>query len=161
MVTTVAALPPETAAPDLRREERWSASLADIGKAEYLSLTTFRRSGAPVVTPVWFARVGQALYVITDDDTGKVKRIRRNPAVRVAACTARGKSIGASIDAVVHLHTLSKTSDGKHALYAKYGWLFGAFELVHRVQRKTPVLLEIVQPESDHLNQCLPHDLTA
>jgi uncharacterized protein len=160
-MVTQAALPPEAAALDLSSQERWSASLDDIDKAEYLSLTTFRRSGAPVLTPVWFARVGRALYVITDDDTGKVKRVRRNPAVRIAPCTARGKSTGASMDAIAHLRTVADATFEKRALYAKYGWLFGAFELVHRVQRKTPVLLEIVEPDSDHVAWCQPHDFTA
>jgi uncharacterized protein len=144
-MVTEGALPPETAAPDLRSQQEWSASLAEIDKAQYLSLTTFRRSGAPVATPVWFARVGEALYVITDDDTGKVKRIRRNPAVRIAPCTARGKSTGPTMEAIARLRAVTDASFEKHALNAKYGWLFGAFQLVHRVQRKNPVLLEIVR----------------
>jgi hypothetical protein len=64
-----------------------------------------------------------------------------------AACTARGKITGASVEAIVHARTVADASLEKRALYDKYGWLFGAFELIHRVQRKTAVMLEIVRPD--------------
>lgn len=50
----------------------------------YLALTTFRRNGAPVATPVWFAQEDQRLYIMTGADTGKVRRIRNNAQVEVA-----------------------------------------------------------------------------
>jgi uncharacterized protein len=127
--------------------DSWGAELAAVENAQYMSLTTFRRSGAPVTTPVWFARDGQALYVITDEDTGKVKRIRHHPAVQLAPSTARGKATGAAVDAVAHVLPVGEASHGMRALSRKYGWLFSAFGLLHRLQRKTPVLLEIVQPD--------------
>ena len=58
---------------------------------KYLSVTTFRRSGEPVATPVWFVQEGGRLYVDTDGASGKAKRIRANPHVLVAPCTASGK----------------------------------------------------------------------
>lgn len=57
---------------------------------KYLSLTTYRRDGSPVATPVWFAEEDGVLYAITSADSYKAKRIRRNPSVTVAECTARG-----------------------------------------------------------------------
>jgi PPOX class probable F420-dependent enzyme len=57
---------------------------------KYVSLTTYRRDGTPVATPVWFIEDDGRLFVITDAGSYKAKRIRRNPAVRVASCTARG-----------------------------------------------------------------------
>src|SRR5579859_8059288 len=144
MATTIAHAP-DASASGVIGQQSWVASLAGIENAHYLSLTTFRRNGAPVMTPVWFARVGQALYVITDGDTGKVKRIRHHPTVRVAPCTARGKPTGAVAPAVARVVPVDEASYGMRALSGKYGWLFTAFELVHRLQRKTPVMLEIVQ----------------
>ena len=99
------------------------------------------------MTPVWFARVGQALYVITDDDTGKVKRLRHHPAVQVASCTARGKPTAAAVYAIARVLPVGEASSGMRALSAKYGCLFTTFGLLHRLQRKTPVVLEIVQPD--------------
>jgi PPOX class probable F420-dependent enzyme len=146
MATTIAESPAPSG-PPATRQVNWGAGLAAIEKAQFLRLTTFRQTGAPVMTPVWFARVGQALYVITDDDTGKVKRIRHHPAVQVAPCTARGKPTAAAVDAIAHMLLVGEASRGMCALAAKYGFLFTMFGLLHRLQRKTPVVLEIVQPD--------------
>jgi PPOX class probable F420-dependent enzyme len=66
----------------------------EIHGQKYVCLTTFRKNGVGVVTPVWFAEVGDKLYAKTRIDSGKSKRIRNNPGVRVAPCTMRGKIIG-------------------------------------------------------------------
>ena len=58
----------------------------------YLNLTTFRKNGVPVVTTVWFTLANAKIYVWTAKESGKVKRIRRNPQVRVAVCTANGSA---------------------------------------------------------------------
>jgi uncharacterized protein len=57
---------------------------------KYLSLTTYKRDGSPVSTPVWFVEEGGRLFVTTSADSYKAKRLRRNPAAMVAPCTARG-----------------------------------------------------------------------
>lgn len=67
---------------------------AEIHNQKYVSLTTFRRSGVAVNTPVWFGERDGKLYVVTEKISGKSKRIRNNPSVRVAPCTIRGKITG-------------------------------------------------------------------
>lgn len=67
-----------------------STDLERLGAAQYLLLTTFRRDGTAVPTPVWVARDGAELVVFTAPNAGKVKRIRRDGAVRVGPCTMRG-----------------------------------------------------------------------
>jgi hypothetical protein len=62
---------------------------------KYISLTTVRKNGQKVATPVWFGEDGDKLYVMTISKMGKVKRIRNNPLVEVAPCTMRGKLTGA------------------------------------------------------------------
>jgi PPOX class probable F420-dependent enzyme len=57
---------------------------------KYLSLTTYRRDGTPVSTPVWFVEDAGRLYATTAADSWKAKRLRRNPACLVAPCNARG-----------------------------------------------------------------------
>ncbi len=59
--------------------------------ARYVALSTFRKSGAPVVTPVWVARDGDELVVITVDGTGKTKRLSRDPSVALQPCDFRGR----------------------------------------------------------------------
>ena len=69
---------------------------------KYLNLETFKKSGEGVKTPVWFAadpsvRLDSSdakLFVYTIGVSGKVKRIRNNPRVRIAPCTASGKLLG-------------------------------------------------------------------
>jgi uncharacterized protein len=65
-----------------------------FGDHKYLSLETFKKDGRGVQTPVWFVLHDGALYVYTEADSWKVKRIRNNPRVRVALCTVRGRVIG-------------------------------------------------------------------
>jgi PPOX class probable F420-dependent enzyme len=66
-------------------------SLTDeIVRSRYVSLTTYRRDGTPVTTPVWHVPDGAELWIVTEADSGKVKRIRNNPQVRVEPCSIRG-----------------------------------------------------------------------
>ena len=65
----------------------------------YISLVTFRKSGAAVPTPIWFGEDDDKIYVMTRSDSGKYKRIRNNPEVRVAPCSIRGKITGPEFEA--------------------------------------------------------------
>jgi PPOX class probable F420-dependent enzyme len=87
-----------------------------------ISLETYRRNGSPVRTPVWFLEENGILYVHTDDSTGKVKRIRRNPKVRVAPSHFRGKPKAEYIDARAELETSPRTVEKYHSqINKKYG----------------------------------------
>ncbi|MEO7752066.1 MAG: PPOX class F420-dependent oxidoreductase [Terracoccus sp.] len=66
-------------------------ALDAAGAAGYVALSTYRKSGAPVVTPVWVARDGDELVVITVDGTGKTKRLSRDPSVSLQPCDFRGR----------------------------------------------------------------------
>jgi PPOX class probable F420-dependent enzyme len=70
---------------------------------KYLSVTTFRRDGTGVATPVWFVPEDGRLLVETGADSYKVRRIRRDPAVTIAACTATGRLRGAPVPARAEL----------------------------------------------------------
>jgi PPOX class probable F420-dependent enzyme len=69
-------------------------------EGKYLSLTSFKRDGAGVATPVWFVAENGRLLVETDADSYKAKRIRRNASVTVALCTASGKLLGDPVPAL-------------------------------------------------------------
>ena len=89
----------------------------------YLSLATYRASGAEVATPVWFASVDGTLYVFTAGDSGKVKRLRRSSRARIAPCDARGNAQGPWRDASARLVTdLGPIARAEAALRKKYGW---------------------------------------
>ena len=68
--------------------------LAPLAKERAVLLTTFRRDGSPVATPVNLAVEGDHAYFRTYDAAGKAKRLRRNPTVEFAASTMRGKITG-------------------------------------------------------------------
>src|SRR5512146_615348 len=70
---------------------------------DYIDLVTFRKSGAAVHTPVWFAEQDGRLYVMTRSDSGKMKRIRNNPRVEVAPCTMRGRPLASPAPALARL----------------------------------------------------------
>jgi uncharacterized protein len=87
-----------------------------------ISLETYRRNGEPVRTPVWFLEQNGIIYVHTDDSTGKVKRIRRNPRVRIAPSHFRGKPKAGYVDASAELETNPLTVEQYRSLiYRKYG----------------------------------------
>lgn len=65
-------------------------TLDDLADEKFVSLTTFRRNGVGVPTPVWIGRDGDALVVTTPVGSGKVKRLRRNRAVELRPCNRRG-----------------------------------------------------------------------
>ncbi len=97
-----------------------------LGRASYVLLTTFRKTGAPVPTPVWAVRSGDELLVWTNPTAGKVKRIRNSGRVEVAPCTMRGKPLGRSIDAVARLLSDEEIRLLLGLLVRKYG-VFGFF----------------------------------
>lgn len=69
-----------------------------LARARYVSLTTFRKDGTPVSTPVWVVSEGGYLQVLSKATTGKVKRLRNNAHVTIAPCDARGGLQGDPVD---------------------------------------------------------------
>jgi len=74
-----------------------------LRRASYIDLVTYRKTGVPVHTPVWFAEHDGRLYVMTRSDSGKAKRIRNNPRVEVAPSSIRGKRTGPGIAATARV----------------------------------------------------------
>ncbi|MFJ6196737.1 PPOX class F420-dependent oxidoreductase [Micromonospora sp. NPDC092111] len=68
-----------------------------LAAEKYVLLTTFRRDGRAVPTPVWSVRDGDTLAIWTAADSGKVKRIRRDGTVTVAPCDVRGRPHGEAV----------------------------------------------------------------
>ncbi len=98
------------------------APFSQFEDEKVISLETYRRNGQPVRTPVWFLKENGILYVHTDDNAGKVKRIRRNPKVRVAPSHFRGKQKAEYVDARPELETIPETVRRyRSRIYKKYG----------------------------------------
>lgn len=71
-----------------------TSDLAALGRCEFVRLTTFRRTGEAVPTPVWMVPDDDdpaVLWVTTPAGSGKVKRLRHTPGIRLVACDRRGR----------------------------------------------------------------------
>lgn len=123
------------------------SSLAAAAAARYLALTTFRRDGTAVTTPVWPVQIDGKLFVGTTSNTGKVKRLRRNDHVRFAPCNSNGSRIlGPCQEGRAHLAEVAGLEGGyMQAARQKYGLQFPLIMLLYRLRglHKLRVLLEI------------------
>ena len=108
--------------------------IATLDRQRYLSLATFRRSGAEVRTPVWFAAVGGKIYVFTAGESGKVKRLRLSSRARVAPSDMRGHVRDEWCAATARIVTEPRVIERAHAaLRAKYGWQMWIGDLFSRL----------------------------
>ena len=109
MTTQTIERPVERSAPDL--EARFPG--------RYLSLTSFKRDGTGVATPLWFVNDGSRLLALTGLRSAKVKRIRRNPHVLVAPCRPNGKLRGEPVPGRVEVLTATPELDRVQKLLMK------------------------------------------
>jgi PPOX class probable F420-dependent enzyme len=100
-----------------------TADLAALDRHAYISLVTFRRSGAGVATPVWFAVRDGRIVVFSEARAGKVKRLRNDARVRYALCDVRGRLRGDPWhEGRARIVAASEEPQAYAALRAKYGW---------------------------------------
>ena len=98
----------------------------ELARERYVNLVTFRKSGAEVKTPIWFASDPQdprRLWMYTNGTSWKVKRIRNDGRAKVAACNARGGVHGPWLDAGARIESDERgIARALDLLLAKYGW---------------------------------------
>lgn len=105
-------------------------TLSQLRDVRYISLTTFKRDGTPVSTPVWVVSDdGERLLVWSGAKTWKVRRIRRNPRVLVARASFRGKERGERIEAAARVIEHPHIDE---LLRQKYGWQKRALDWLNR-----------------------------
>jgi uncharacterized protein len=103
-------------------------NFAPFAGQKYLNLETFKKNGAGVKTPVWFAEDASTsldskdakLYVYTIGVSGKIKRIRNNPRVKIAPCDMRGKVLGEWVEARAEIVAGEEDIRGTELLKKKY-----------------------------------------
>ena len=121
---------------------------APLAGATYVQLTTFRRNGTPVGTTVHIVVDGDTAYFRTWDTTGKAKRIRHNPEVRVARSTFRGRPLGPAIPAQAYLLDGQESEQAARMLARKHPVLHGhLIPWVHRRQGWTTQQYRLTAPE--------------
>lgn len=117
------------------------SALAQFEGQKYLSIETYRKTGEPVRTPVWFVEIGGSLFVRTSEETGKYKRIRNNPQVKVAPCDFRGNVKGEWADANASVSQGPEADEALKLFKSKYGILYAATSLLAR--KRSYVILKI------------------
>ena len=116
--------------------------LNDIRDANYVALETFRQNGEGVITPVWVAGENGNLYVWTDQESWKVKRIRKDHRVRLCESDSRGNPKSEWVEAQASILDSEEALQRTRSLFkSKYGIQFSAFGLMGR--KKPKAIVEI------------------
>ncbi len=112
-------------------------TLDELDQGKYVSLTTFRKDGTPVATPVWAVADGGELYVWTRSDSWKVKRIRNNGRVTVSACDVRGRVAERApvLEGEARLLDEAGLKRVRRLMLRKYTWQFWALDVPAAVVR--------------------------
>ncbi len=112
--------------------------MRELGAARYVNLTTFRRDGTPVATPVWVVEDDGLLFVWTGAQTGKAKRIRNDPRVTLTACDYRGRTDPAArpSGATARIVRRDELPDIWALMRSKYGWQLRASVLSGRMSAR-------------------------
>ncbi|MFJ1735370.1 PPOX class F420-dependent oxidoreductase [Streptomyces sp. NPDC088254] len=108
-----------------------------LAAGKYLLLTSYRKNGTPVSTPVWVVRDGDALGVWTAADSWKVKRIRARADVLVGPCDVRGRPTGRQTPATAEVCDESTTARYRSLVARKYGLIGRLTLLGSRLRRGT------------------------
>jgi len=109
--------------------------LSQFVREKHISLETYRKTGEAVRTPVWFIEENGELLVRTDSSTGKIKRIRNNPRVRIAPCNARGTVKGRWVDGEARMIESESSEHVFSLLRKKYGVSYRMVRFVQRFSR--------------------------
>jgi PPOX class probable F420-dependent enzyme len=132
------------AARSLAGEQRTVSGFDHLQGHKYCLLVTYKRDGEPVPTPVWFGLTDGKVYVRSDANAAKVKRIGNDPRTRVAPCTSRGKPLGPPAEG--RARVLDQPSEGglaEAALRANYGLGRRIYEGVSDALGTKTVYLEV------------------
>lgn len=123
------------------------AALSEIVDAEYVLLTTFRKTGVGVGTPVWIARGGDDLLVTTGAESGKVKRLRHTARVTLTPCDVRGKVAddATEVEATAVVRDDPETMARlERALKAKYGMKYTMIRASQKLRRTSEASVALV-----------------
>jgi uncharacterized protein len=101
--------------------EATATGFAHFDGHKHCLLVTFRRSGEPVPTPVWFGLEGGRVYARSEERVGKVKRIRANPRVLVAPCDNRGKPAGSAAEGRARILAPEEEAAAERAIQSNFG----------------------------------------
>ena len=115
--------------------------LVHLGKFSYINIETYRKNGQAVRTPIWFVIKGNLIYFRTDKKSGKVKRIKNNPHVRLAACDIRGRTKEPWL--VGEAHIVKVDSEIYSMISKKYGIRAILIRFFNKLRKVTPIIISV------------------
>ena len=118
-------------------------TLTQFANQKYLNMETYRKTGKPVATPLWFAEENGTLYIYSLANAGKVKRIRNNPKVRIVPCDVRGKPKGEWVEAKARILDERGAILGHRRLNMKYGWMKKIGDAFNKLRRRQKAVIAI------------------
>jgi uncharacterized protein len=119
-------------------------NISQFSNEKYINLETYRRNGQPVQTPVWFVIDGRTLYIRTDMSSGKVKRAKNNPHVRITPCNIRGQPKGKWMDGEMRMASITSESEkANQLLNQKYGLKGRIIRTFNRLRNTKPMVFSI------------------
>lgn len=98
-------------------------------KEQYINLETYRKTGVGVKTPVWFIEYNGELCFTTVADSAKVKRMRNNPSVKIAACKMDGTVTGEWVSGSIRFLQKEEVQAVDKVYSKKYGVMKFLFDL--------------------------------
>jgi PPOX class probable F420-dependent enzyme len=116
-------------------------NLTQFANQKYLNMETYRKTGKPVATPVWFAEENGTLYIYSLADAGKVKRIRNNPQVRIVPCDVRGNPQGEWVEVKAQILDERGAELGHTLLNKKYGWMKRIGDAFSKLRQRQRVVI--------------------
>lgn len=122
--------------------------LSQFDKMQYMNIETVRRNGETVPTPVWFVEFNGTLYFQTNQDSGKVKRIRNHPEVRVAPCNMTGSLRGSWVEGKALLLNREEANAAVDAYNHKYRFFRKLIQLLGGLDSASTITLKIELNES-------------
>jgi PPOX class probable F420-dependent enzyme len=118
--------------------------LSQLSKFKYINIETYRKNGLGVRTPIWFIILDGLIYFRTDAKSGKVKRIRNNPDVRIAPCDIRGNVTGNWLDGKTYFANSEESSTVHSMINKKYGFMTTLIRIFNKIRRTNPAVIAIV-----------------
>jgi uncharacterized protein len=122
--------------------------LSHLSTHKYIVLETFRKNGKAVRTPVWFIQSEGSIYIRTDEKSGKVKRLRNNPRVRIVLCNFLGRPSGEWIHGILVPASSSKSQLADRLLDKKYGFQGKLVKILYKIKRISYVII-CFKPDTD------------
>ena len=116
-------------------------------KQQFMSVETYRKTGEGVRTPVWFIEVNGEFLFNTEETSAKVKRIRRNPSVKIAPCNVRGELKGEFISGTARFLSPEESASAQKTYAKKYGPMGKLFELMGNSRKSVRVFLAVKPDE--------------